>query len=639
MKAVVFSGTTEGRVFSRQLAALGAEVLVSVATLLGAEEQGEADGITVHCGRLTTEEMTALLQGAALCVDATHPYAVDATKNIRAACAMAGVEYHRLLREESPLPAGSMVFATAAHAAAFLAGCSGNVLLATGAKELAAFAALGPERLFPRVLPTREGIAACEAAGIPHKNIIAMQGPFSYALNCALIKQFSIRYLVTKDGGAVGGFAEKAQAAQDTGAQLIVVRRPAENGQTAAQILARCKEVLVIGMGSGCPESLTAQGLAALQSAGLILGAKRLLEHLPAGCTDNCKAVYKPEEILACLAAQPDTDTAVLYSGDTGFYSGAAKLLPLLRVMGYSVRVLPGLSSVQLLAAAVGRPWQDWKLVSAHGRACDPVAEILAHPQVFFLTGGGDTPATLCAKLTAAGLGAAHALVGENLGTSAEAIRFGLARELAEQTFAPLSVLLIEREALPPRRTPGLPDDAFIRGAVPMTKQEVRAAALAKLAVTPTDTLWDVGAGTGSVSVELALTAPAGQVYAVECDPEACALIQQNREKFAAYNLTLIEGKAPDALDALPAPDAVFIGGTKGNMDAVIDAVLHKNPVARLCVAAIALETLSAAVAALTAHGLAAEVTQITVSRTKTAGSLHLLMANNPVFLIMGART
>lgn len=245
MKAVVFSGTTEGRVFSRQLAALGAQVLVSVATPLGAEEQGKADGITVHCGRLTTEEMTALLQGAALCVDATHPYAVDATKNIRAACNAAGVEYHRLLRAESPLPAGSMVFATAAHAAAFLAGCSGNVLLATGAKELTAFAALNPERLFPRVLPTRDGIAACEDACIPHRNIIAMQGPFSYALNCALMKQFSIRYLVTKDGGAVGGFAEKAQAAQDTGAQLIVVRRPAENGQTAAQILTRCKEVLV----------------------------------------------------------------------------------------------------------------------------------------------------------------------------------------------------------------------------------------------------------------------------------------------------------------------------------------------------------------------------------------------------------
>ena len=245
MRAVVFSGTTEGRTFSRALAALGAAVTVCVATDLGAEEQGRADGITVRAGRLDAGEMAAVLQGAALCVDATHPYAVDATKNIRAACAAARVEYHRLLRAESPLPAGSMVFATAAHAAAFLAGCSGNVLLATGAKELTAFAALNPERLFPRVLPTREGIVACEAASIPHKNIIAMQGPFSYALNCALMKQFSIRYLVTKDGGAVGGFAEKAQAAQDTGAQLIVVRRPAENGQTAAQILARCKEVLV----------------------------------------------------------------------------------------------------------------------------------------------------------------------------------------------------------------------------------------------------------------------------------------------------------------------------------------------------------------------------------------------------------
>ena len=114
---------------------------------------------------------------------------------------------------------------------------------------------------------------------------------------------------------------------------------------------------------------------------------------------------------------------------------------------------------------------------------------------------------------------------------------------------------------------------------------------------------------------------------------------QQNREKFAAYNLTLIEGKAPEALDSQPAPDAGVIGGTKGNMDAVIEAVLHKNSAARLCIAAIALETLSAAVAALPAHGLAAEVTQISVSRTKAAGSLHLMMANNPVFLITGART
>ena len=230
--------------FSKQLAALGAEVLVSVATPLGAEEQGERSGITVHCGRLTPEEMTALLQGADLCVDATHPYAVEATRNIRAACKTAGTEYRRLLRPESPLPAGSMVFASAAHAAGFLARTQGNILLATGAKELAQFAAIPPERLYPRVLPTLESIAACEAANIPHRNIIAMQGPFSFALNQAMMEQFHIRWLVTKDGGAAGGFDEKAAAASAAGAQLVVIRRPPEQGETASEVLKRCKEMI-----------------------------------------------------------------------------------------------------------------------------------------------------------------------------------------------------------------------------------------------------------------------------------------------------------------------------------------------------------------------------------------------------------
>lgn len=245
MRAVVFSGTTEGRAFSKQLGALGADVLVSVATDLGAEEQGSAPGVTVRAGRLEPEEMTALLQGADLCIDATHPYAVEATKNIRAAAARAGVEYHRLLRAPSPLPEGALVFAGAAEAAQELARTEGNVLLTTGAKELGAFSPIAPERCYPRVLPTQEGIAACEAAGVPHRNIIAMQGPFSRALNEALIQQFEIRWLVTKDGGAAGGFAEKAQAAQSTGAQLVVLRRPPEQGQTAQEILNLCKEKML----------------------------------------------------------------------------------------------------------------------------------------------------------------------------------------------------------------------------------------------------------------------------------------------------------------------------------------------------------------------------------------------------------
>lgn len=244
MKLVIFSGTTEGREFSRAAAALGAAVTVCVATDLGAEEQGSAPGVTVHAGRLDADEMAALLRNAALCVDATHPYATEATHNIRAAAGMAGVEYHRLLRRASELPAGSVVLPGAGEAAAYLADKAGRILLTTGAKELPAFAALDPARLYPRVLPTLAGIMACEAAGVPHRNIIAMQGPFTLGLNVALMQQFEIDYLVTKDGGAQGGFAEKAEAAAQCGAQLIVLRRPDEQGETAETILQRCRELL-----------------------------------------------------------------------------------------------------------------------------------------------------------------------------------------------------------------------------------------------------------------------------------------------------------------------------------------------------------------------------------------------------------
>ena len=244
MKILLFGGTTEGRVLAQKLLALGHAVTVSVATALGAEMLGDFPKDHILTGRLEQPAIARRLPDYALCIDATHPYAVEATKNIRAAAARAGVEYHRLLRAPSPLPEGALVFSSAAEAAQELARTEGNVLLTTGAKELGAFAPIAPERCYPRVLPTQEGIAACEAAGIPHRNIIAMQGPFSRALNEALIQQFEIRWLVTKDGGAAGGFAEKAQAAAQCSVQLIVLRRPEEQGETAETILQRCRELL-----------------------------------------------------------------------------------------------------------------------------------------------------------------------------------------------------------------------------------------------------------------------------------------------------------------------------------------------------------------------------------------------------------
>ncbi len=394
--------------------------------------------------------------------------------------------------------------------------------------------------------------------------------------------------------------------------------------------------VTLIGMGSGQPENLTLQGLAALRQADLILGARRLLAVLPAGCTENRAAAYRPDEVAELLQTSGAENAVLVYSGDTGFYSGASSMMEKLEALGVRARVLPGLSSIQLLAAALGRPWQGWNLVSAHGRTCDPVAECMQGRPTFFLTGGSEDPATLCAQLAAEGFGDVQGVVGQCLGTPEEKLFRGSVKELAAGRFNSLSVLLVEAAEVLPRRAPGLPDEAFERGDVPMTKQEVRAAVLAKLAVRPEDILWDVGAGTGSVSVELALAAPRGRAYAVECRPEGCALIKANREKFRTRNLVLVEGLAPAALSDLPAPDAVFIGGSKGSLAAIVDAALDKNPDARICVSAIALESLSAAVAALTAKGRTVQVSQIAVSRARAVGGLHLMMAQNPIYLITG---
>lgn len=245
MKIVLFSGTTEGRRLSRVLAAMGARVTVCVATQYGAEEQGRAAGVQVRVGRLDKNAMRMVLGQCDLCIDATHPYAVEATANIRQAAAETGVLYRRLLRTPSPLPANSLVAADAVEAAALLRNTRGAVLLTTGAKELPAFAGLGPERLYPRVLPLQSSLVACEKIGIPHRNIIAMQGPFNQALNVALIRQFDIRYLVTKDGGIQGGFAQKAAAAQETGIALVVIQRPAEHGWTEEEIVKECKKMLL----------------------------------------------------------------------------------------------------------------------------------------------------------------------------------------------------------------------------------------------------------------------------------------------------------------------------------------------------------------------------------------------------------
>lgn len=390
-------------------------------------------------------------------------------------------------------------------------------------------------------------------------------------------------------------------------------------------------KLTIIGAGCG-GETLTREAARAIREAELVLGSPRLLADVETA-GEKREAVFTAD-ILRILRSCGRERVCVLFSGDSGFYSGARLLLPELK--GEDVRVLPGISSVQALAARLGRPWQDWRLASAHGQDRELPALLRGGRPLFLLTGGKHSARTLCTEITALGLGGLPVAVGEALYTEEERIVQGTAQELAERDFAPLSVLLVEPAPQPPRRVPGLPDAAFERlEGVPMTKQEVRACILAKLAVGPEDTCWDIGAGTGSVSVELALQA--GEVWAVEREGEALRLAERNRTRLNAWNLRLVHGEAPEALKDFPTPDAVFIGGSGGRLGEILDAVHAANPGARVCVSAIALETLEQAVRCLESLGYETDITQLSVSRARKAGGLHLMLAQNPVYLITGA--
>ena len=394
--------------------------------------------------------------------------------------------------------------------------------------------------------------------------------------------------------------------------------------------------VTLVGM--GCTGgNLLPEAEEAIAHAELIIGAGRFIYGLPPTNAEAIVAI-RAQEIATILRHSHAKRAVVLLSGDVGFFSGATGLLPLLKEDGHLVSVLPGVSSVQLFAARLGRPWQKWILASAHGRDCDVVGLLRNGRPVFMLTSGTQTVRAICGELTDAGLGTCRITVAENLGYTDERMTESTAETMGTSDFDSLNVMLIEmpHELLARRRTPGLPDEAFIRGDVPMTKQEVRACALAKLGVTPHAVCWDVGAGTGSVSVELALVAQ--EVWAVERDPKALELVRENRKRLRTWNVHIVEGMAPDALDGLPRPDMVFVGGSSGELEGILSATVDANPNVRICVSAIALQTLERAVSWMDARGLDVEVTQIAVSRTYKADELRLLKANNPVFLIVGQR-
>lgn len=402
------------------------------------------------------------------------------------------------------------------------------------------------------------------------------------------------------------------------------------------------RKVTIIGAGPGNPDLLSRAALDAIDIADVVIGAHRALSGIdvPPDVV-RCELVKTADIVAALTDAASWQRAVVVMTGDVGLFSGARRLVEALsgdaRV---DVRIIPGISSASYLAARLARPWQDWRFASAHGVACDIVAEAERAGELFLVTSGGEDPSRLSGELVQAGFGDACVTVAERLSYPDERITCATASEITGQTFDDLNVMLIEfaggaASSRWPYASSGIPDELFIRGDVPMTKQEVRAVALAKLRLAATDTVWDVGAGTGSVSIEAALVARAGSVWAVERNATGVRLIRENADAFGCGNVHAVPGVAPEALAKLPVPDAVFVGGSAGELPSIVEAALEKNSQVRLCVPCVTVETLTEACALLSGSRFKGfEACQVSAARAEAAGSHHLMKAQNPVFLV-----
>lgn len=651
-KAIVFAGTTEGYELCRFLAENQVSVLGCVATEYGSKSLTETRYLHVQAKRLDQEEMEELFrrEEPLLVLDATHPYAAEVTVNLQKACEKTGVSYARVLRSQGESQEAVYVESTE-EAAEYLKTTEGNVLLTTGSKELKLFTEV-PEyqkRLFARVLSLPSVIDTCRELGFEGKNLIAMQGPFSRELNEAMLRQYDCRYLVTKDSGKAGGFMEKLQAAASCHVIPVIIGRPIkEEGITLGEAFVMLKEkfslsvkphVTLLGIGMGTRDTLTIQGRNAVEKADLIIGAKRMAD----GVRLPHQAVfyeYRSREILAYIQNHPEyREVVIALSGDVGFYSGAKKLLELL---GPETEVICGISSVVYFMARIGLSWDDAKIVSAHGKVCNLVSMIRFHKKVFAILGTAKGTAELAEKLTEYGMGDTLLYVGENLSYKNEKIFVKKAKDLTDYEGDALSVVCAYNEnaaAFP--ATHGLLDEVFVRGKAPMTKSEVRTVSLSKLSLQADSICYDVGAGTGSVSVEMALRALEGRVYAIEKKQEALELLQQNKKKFALDHMEIIGGTAPEALKELPAPTHAFIGGSSGNLREILHLLLHKNRKVRMVINCITLETVSEALECIRelkaedeSISWETEIVQLGVSRSRSIGHYHMMMGENPIYII-----
>ncbi len=656
-QVIVFAGTTEGREVSEWLAAEGVETLCSVATEYGELLVEKKPHLSVHKGRLLPEEMEELFEkeGKPLVLDVTHPYAVAVSANIKAACEKAGCEYLRLIRPSLDCKNMEITTVESVEAAVdFLKTTEGSVFVTTGSKELSKFTALPDyrNRIYARVLATPEVVNQCTEAGFTGPHLICMQGPFSRELNLAMLKSTGAVWMVTKEAGRAGGFEEKMTAAKEAGVKVVLIGRPKEQAGVSVEeglkllaerfsIYSRDEKseriAYLVGIGMGTPDQLTGEARSAFEKADCILGSGRMLD----GFRDSGRPLfdaYDPDKMLAYVQEHPEFQTiAVALSGDVGFYSGAKRLIKAFEDAGIRTELIAGISSVTYFCSRLKIAWEDVKLMSIHGRRENLIAAVRTHFRTFTLLGGRDTVASLCEKLEKYGMSDVRLYIGERLHYPEERITEGRVAELKEKDFDGLCVAIIENPSYRSGTRSCIPDEKFIRGKAPMTKSEVRSLSVAKLNLNRDSIAWDIGAGTGSVTIEMALAAADGQVYAIEKKPETAALIEENAEKFGTPNVEVHVGTAPEALADLPAPTHAFIGGSSGNLKEILELLLERNPRARVVVNAITLETVAEANQCFQELGFTdIDISQIQVAKAKKIGSYEMMMGQNPVYIFAG---
>jgi len=398
----------------------------------------------------------------------------------------------------------------------------------------------------------------------------------------------------------------------------------------------------IIGIGPGDREYILPAASRMIESSDVLIGGRRNLQVFSHLNKETFEITNNLEEVYSYIVDNIDSKKiAVLVTGDPGIYSMLGFLKSRLRDL--EIEAVPGISSIQYLCSRLKLNWNDIIITSLHGRRQDDLIEIIrSNKKVVIFTGGNCRPGDVCRMFKEHGLLSLKVAVGENLSYPNERIVEGSVADIAEMNFDSLSIMIVQHgeEFKGPKdvwayETHGIPDDMFIRGDVPMTKEEVRTASISKLRLKKNSIVYDVGAGTGSVSIECALKCLNGRIYAVEKNPDAVKLIAKNAKKFKLNNVQIVEGEAPDVLYGLPVPDRVFIGGTGGNMDKILQWLKRFNNPIRVVVNAVTIESTYEAIKNFEDMGYQnIEVVSISAARSRKAGSKHLMQAINPVYII-----